>query len=187
MYGKEVDKPLAKLYFKTLNPLLTTDQFTYAVHAVAATERFFPSPGVLLDKIMPQSAAPPKPADTAKVEGSMIFDRIPQECGIYSPAGIVIDERVVRDKFGEQAVMAFRAIGGIKRYRELMEQSEPWARKDFADAYATAVGTMLARGDLALPTAVDQRILPLIESLAARLALPKRAANRQLDSGTSTA
>lgn len=185
--GKEIDEPMAKFYYRTLDSLMTTEQFTMAVYAVAATERFFPSPAVLLDKVTPLTVVQPKPADAAKLEGASIFDRIPHECGTYSPLGIVIDEQRVRAVFGEQGVMAFRGIGGNKRYRTMTETAEPWARQQFADAYATAVGMLAARGDLQLPTAIDSRTAALIGTVAARLALPKRSANRQLDSGTSTA
>ena len=182
-----IDPPTTRFYYSVLNPVMTTEQFTQAIQLASLTERFWPSPGVLLDKVMPPSVAAPKPADTAKLEGGTLFDRIQRECGEYSPYGVVIHEEAVRQLAGEAAVMAFRAIGGTSRYRTLTETSEPWARREFADAYATAVGTLIARGDLQLSGPTDSRVVMLTALIASRLALPSRTVGRHDGSGTPAA
>lgn len=184
-YGKLVEAPLAAFYKQTLDPLMTTEEFVAAVHAVAATERFWPTPAVLVDKVRPGC---PKPADAAKLEGAEIFDRIRSECGHYTPLGVRVDVVTVETVFGTPAVMALRAIGGPVRYRYLTETNEAFVRKDFADAYATALGILVARGETPQgQLSADPRVTLLIAAVAPKLVLPKTRTSRQLSSGNQAA
>jgi hypothetical protein len=184
-FGKLFEPVEADFYKATLDPFLTTEQFVTAIYATAATERFWPSPAVILDKVIPSHA---KAADALKLEGARLFDVIRDQCGEHTPNGIRISADMVAQVAGPAAVMALRAIGGSNRYRGLTDDKEPWARKEFADAYATAVGVIAGRGDDPKTLAhVDPRVSLLVAALAPKLSLPSARSNRQLGNGGSSA
>lgn len=51
-FAREVDKAVLRAYYAVLSPKLTTEQFAHAVQRAMESERFWPSPAVLLEKVM---------------------------------------------------------------------------------------------------------------------------------------
>lgn len=49
-FGREIDGAVSRMYYETLAPHLTTEQFVDTVKRVIGTETFWPSPAVLLEK-----------------------------------------------------------------------------------------------------------------------------------------
>lgn len=148
-----VDGPLSLAYYRVLSPDLSTAEFVAAVGRVMATERFWPSPAVILAAAGKSRAASVGESAT-RLEAQAAFGALRSiaEKTIHGPSWRA--DRIAPE-LGDCALSAFRAIGGQARLRELAAADEHWARKDFITAYEDAARVRAA--GLPLPTPDDVR------------------------------
>lgn len=137
-YRAPVDEPLARLYFGVLTAALTTEQFGAAVQRTVAAERYWPSPAVILQHAGIQPARLSESDRAGELAGAAVFTHLLQ-MRTYTPHGYRLDWRRVEAELGVAAVRALQAIGGPSRVAEITCRDEPFARRDFARAYSTAL------------------------------------------------
>lgn len=135
---------------------LTEDEINRGYAATRdSPEPWWPKPGEFLARA--------RPAGLSKITGEAetIFQNLidhPDRYGKYNPnVGIILERRLVEARHGEAAGRAFAAVSS--RFRGLLQESVPFVRKDFLEAYDDARRDLGAPKTLELPayTASDEQ------------------------------
>lgn len=157
-YGREVGGGTAKVYFAALAPHLTDVQFIDAVNKAIVSERFWPSPAVLLEKAGADADALALRAwdamrDTVQLHGGYRF--LPVE---------------VFGTFDAPTKAGIRAVGGLAEIAGTTQERWPALVRRFCKAYQEALSP---RPALASPP-TDPRVKRLVAETGRVLALPPR-------------
>lgn len=157
-FGREADGPVSALYFRLLGPHLAAAEWLALVDKVAALERFWPSPAVMLehagiDVHSHSEGALRTVADALFAHGGYRF--LPAE---------------VSTSWDAATWAGIRAIGGLKEITLCTEDRWPKLQARFRKAYqeALAVRPALPSGETPQPAT-----LKLVRELAGDRALPR--------------
>ena len=127
-FGREIDEPVTRMYYGILSPKLDNAEWVEAVTRTVASERFWPSPAVLLSHIKdsPEESALVAIATVRRVVGQYggLIQNIPADAVAFDPptwAGL-------------------KEIGGLGKVATLTDKSE----KRFVRAYMGAVAPRTA-------------------------------------------
>lgn len=153
MFGKELDKPLQRVYWQALADL-EDGEFERACAQVLRTDSEFPTPARILAVARP----PLSEAAVLRVMNGAWWDG--RTAG-YD--GVGWEESTIRTLYGEAAALAFRACGGSAGFRAMDDTFRgERIRAAFVEAYRAA----LARDPLAALPAGAQRaaVLGLLKS-----------------------
>lgn len=126
-FGREIDEPVTRMYYAILSPVLTSEAFVAAVTNTVATERFWPSPAVILEKAGADIHAIAQRAFRVVVDGL-------NEHGGYRflPAS-------VSQSWDAATWAGIKAIGGLREITDCTERRWPGLVRDFCKAYTEAL------------------------------------------------
>ncbi len=143
-FNREITPELAEVYHGVLGAKLDPTGWERAVRRSLEAERYFPPPAVLL-----KYGAAERPTHARAAE---VYDVI---LGCYE-GGVRMGPRDVRDRFGEAAMDAFLAAGGVAAFEWCDTRDQPFRRKSFLEAWSEAVEVEPAK---ALPPGRNQELL----------------------------
>lgn len=123
VFGKEVSKPLARIYFETLAEY-SIDQVTHAANKHIKTGKFFPKPVELTDII---NGGKPNTQDKALLAWVSIIDAV-KRLGPYRTL-------TLKDRLAMQIV---NHVGGYVGLCSLSTKDLEFKKRDFVEAYTTA-------------------------------------------------
>ena len=123
-FGREVDGAVIGMYFDTLSPALSTEEFEHAVEIAVAKETYWPSPAVLLEYGKPRARA-------ARALAA-VSDDLREHGGFkFYPHGRFLE-------LPAEVKAGIRAIGGLRALTLAEVQDMPRLERKFADAYEEA-------------------------------------------------
>jgi hypothetical protein len=119
-FGREIDGPVTKMYFGILTKELTSAEFVEAVTRTIATERFWPSPAVIISKVR----------ESGEESALKAFEHARRT--IYDYGGFRFLPVSVYEAFDAPTKAAIRECGGVAKMAEANE-------KRFCRAYQDAL------------------------------------------------
>lgn len=122
-FGREIDGPVTRTYYAVIGPKLTDEEWQAAVLATVASERFWPSPAVILEKAG-------RDAETLSQEAfRQVTDALNNHGGYrFLPAEI-------STAWDAATWAGIKAIGGLREITECTEQRWPGLVRKFCKAY----------------------------------------------------
>lgn len=155
-YRYEADTPVLQAYYAALSAHLSTDEFRVAVRAVVATERFWPSPAVILEKA----------GRDAETVAQAAFSHMHATLNNHGGYRFLPHEKFQEFDAGTKA--GIKAIGGLRELTECTEQRWPGLVKRFVKAYQEALNPRPAITSGGKP---DPRVASLVTHTSRKLAL----------------
>lgn len=156
-FGREIDGPVSKMYYGILSQRLTTEQFTAGIVTTIASERFWPSPAVIL------SHALGDPDVIAIRALTVVRDTLSKHGGVrYTPFEAV--------QFDAPTWAAIKEVGGLEACT--LERSE----RRFVKAYLAAINPAPAITHVTperIQPAARQMISAVAQSIGRDHAIPK--------------
>jgi hypothetical protein len=126
-FGRVIDGPVQRMYYALLSPKMTNEQFVAAVKETASTERFWPSPAVILEKAGADAET------QAQLAWRTITDALNAHGGYrFLPA-------TVSQAWDAPTWAGLKAIGGLREITECTERRWPGLVRDFCKAYQDAL------------------------------------------------
>jgi hypothetical protein len=161
--GRALAPETAEMYYDVLSSALTTTEFLAGARIVFRSHAYntWPAPQ--------QFIAAAKPEAAAKLTGSEVFEKV---------LALTNDPRITDHAqqvaaLGPIVERAYRAAGGYREFRDVLEADVKWIRKLFVENYELAESAALREQDAALSlSAVDGSVAGLIEHVAAARSLP---------------
>src|SRR6185295_18405846 len=126
-FNRGLTPEVVQLYHGVIGPKLDAQQWERAVQRSLEAESFFPPPAVLLR----YGAAD----GSAQARALEFYDRILR----HYESGDELGPREVRERYGTAAMEAFVAAGGTRAFSWCEPASEPFRRRDFANAWVEMV------------------------------------------------
>lgn len=159
--GRALAPATASLYFDTLSPVLTTEQFIAGARIVFRAHQFntWPAPQQFIDAATPTG--------DARLSAAEAFERV------LSAATTPRLERAEREmriaEVGDVAIRAYRAAGGWRTFCGILDDEVKWARRDFIDAYERLCSDEAKRAtaQAALASAGSDEVVELQDPAAA--------------------
>lgn len=131
-FGREIDGPVSRTYYGILSAQLDTEQFTKAVLLTIASERFWPSPAVILEKAGRDGESMAQQAFRA------VHDALNTHSGYrYLPAEI-------SQSWDAATWAGIKAIGGLREICECTERKWDGMVKRFCEAYRETLNPGMA-------------------------------------------
>lgn len=115
-FGREIDGPVSKMYYATLSPHLTNEEWIEAVTRTVTEETFWPSPAVVLSKIK----------ETEQESAVRAFAHVKRTLALYGGFRFIPVD--VAKSFDSATWAAIKELGGLS---QVMEENE----KKFTRAY----------------------------------------------------
>lgn len=156
-FGREIDGPVSKMYYNILSKQMSTSGFLLAVEAALATETFWPSPAVLLSKVMP---VPERAAQHA-------FDMVNDALRAHGGYRFLPSE--VSKAWPPETWAGIKAVGGLMEISNCTSDRWDSLQKRFRKAFVEAIAPAPQ-----LPTGEkpDARAKALVRETGRALALP---------------
>lgn len=161
-FGREVDAAVQRAYFLVLSPQLTTEEFTKAVELTMASEKFWPSPAVIMSKIKADGES----------RAILAFEHVNRVTSSHGGFRYLTAETFHKE-FDAPTRAAISAVGGLAAIGNTPEERWPSLQKKFAAAYQTSLQPRIAAPK------IDPRVRALVNSTANALTSGRdRAAGR---------
>ena len=156
-YGRQVDGPVAKLYFDALSPQLDTEEWQRAVRIVVLHEEFWPSPAVIV------RYAKGAPNERSRAALDLVVATLKRYGGFrFLPVNVAQD-------FSPATWAGISAVGGLAAISLCTEDRWPTLAKRFREAFEDAVSP---RAVPELPDTPDPRTKQLVADVAAGMTRP---------------
>ena len=120
-FGREVDAGVSVAYYRVLSRRLTTEEFERAVSTVIETEKFWPSPAVLL--------AAARPKDDARIALGALIAQLRDKGGFQFFPHASFQALTPEVKAG------IKAVGGLREITMASAKDMPTLERQFARAY----------------------------------------------------
>jgi hypothetical protein len=165
--GRPLAGPTQLMYHRELSAALSTEQFvaaaTIAFNRWNAEFRTWPSPQQLIAMVMPS----PETALSA-------LEAFEQVLSATTDSRVPLPDAVATvETIGPAAARAFRAAGGIREFRGVLEQDLPWLRRRFVEAYEAAAEAIVNDRTAAHAlTAANETVASLIADLSRPRQMP---------------
>lgn len=148
LYGKEITKPLLRIYFNALEDL-TMEQVTHAFSAhIKSTDQagtFFPKPADLIRQI----------TGSVKEQQQLVEDRAEMAWACIEREISRIGSYGTLELEDKQAIAAVKAIGGWRQLCMSTYDQLVWKKKEFMSAYDTYERTPLEHLPNKLPGLIE--------------------------------
>lgn len=131
-FGREIDEPVTRMYYAILSPAMSNEQFVAAVTETVSTERFWPSPAVLLEKAGKDSEA------QAQIAFRVVAD------ALNTHGGYRFLPTTISQSWDAPTWAGIKAIGGLREITECTERNWPSLVRRFTKAYQDATKPKLA-------------------------------------------
>lgn len=153
-FGRDVDAAVSRAYYLVLNPKLSTEDFQRAVERTIEQETYWPSPAVLLGKVLP-------PVLDAGELALRHVNAVMGRNGGYQ----YLSHATFHAEFDAPTRAAISACGGLAEISRTSDERWPALTRKFAAAYARAKSP---RPALPAPD-VDPRVKRLASQVAETL------------------
>jgi len=144
LYGKEVTKPLLRIYFNALEDLTidqVSDAFSKHVKSTSKDGSFFPKPADLMRQIKGSDDENKSDLEGRAMVAWACIDEKLRKCSSYETLHL-------EDK---QALAAVKALGGWRKLCLTTYDQMPWVKKEFLKLYETFERTPIDRLPSSLP------------------------------------
>lgn len=156
-FSRDLDAAVSAAYYRILNQRLTTEQFVRSVELTLESERYWPSPAVLLEKVGAMST------DDAERALRAVNALIGKHGGVQFVPYAAFNEL---DAATKAAVLE---VGGLAKIAGTSEEKWPALSRKFAEAYRRALD--VPRLLPPAPAEPDARAEQLVSDLAERRSL----------------
>lgn len=161
--GRALAPATAEMYYDVLSSALTTEQFLAGARIVFRIHAYntWPAAQQFIDAAKPEAAA--------KLTGSEAFEKV---------LALTNDPRITNHAeqvaaLGPVVERAYRAAGGYREFRDVLEADVKWIRKLFVENYELAESAALRQTDASLSLeAVDGSVMGLINRVAEQKSIP---------------
>jgi len=169
-FGREIDGPVSKMYYGILSKRLTTEQFAAAVTKTLDTETFWPSPAVILGKVI---SAPEKDAQHA-------FEKVNNTLKLHGGFRFLPNE--IAKQWDQATWAGIKAVGGLMQITTCTTERWDALQRRFRNAYLEALNPPPA---LPAGEKPDPRVKQLVAStaLAMRTTTPQGGQDNALPRG----
>lgn len=131
-FGREIDGPVSRMYYAILSPALSNEQWVEAVTETVKTERFWPSPAVLLEKA----------GKDEESRSQLAFRTVADALNAHGGYRFLPAE--VSQSWDAATWAGIKEIGGLREITECTERNWPSLVRRFTKAYQDALKPKLA-------------------------------------------
>lgn len=126
-FGREIDGPVSRMYYAILSPALDNEEFVRVVTETVKSERFWPSPAVLLEKA----------GKDEEGQSQLAFRRVADALNAHGGYRFLPAE--ISQSWDPATWAGIKAIGGLREITECTERRWPGLVRDFCKAYQDAL------------------------------------------------
>lgn len=160
-FGREIDGPVSKMYYGILSPKLSSAQWAAAVTQVVATERFWPSPAVILAAAQADGAT----------ESQRAFDVVND--ALRQHGGYRFLSHDVAKRWDAATWVGISAVGGLVEITNCTDHRWESLQRKFRAAYESArIATPALRAGPEQPQAETRRLVASVAQHLPTMEMP---------------